>query len=244
MVGRDTCWCACVGCAFGGVCGGGGWGAAAHCGRRARVAVRWWWWWWWWWRWRSRRHGAERLCERVPVAPARAALQGIEVPRPRALVFNRMSDVMFETTNWQRFKAFVRKVRGRVRSAGLLARPAAARITPAVPMRSLAAAPDKHGVKRVGEHACCCSNCAGVAGAGVRRGRRRHGGERRRRRGDGGGGARLPVLAVTPLGTSGQRHRGGGGGGGRGRPPRHQRGGTTATHWRRWEGVRARARRF
>jgi hypothetical protein len=44
----------------------------------------------------------------VPLAPP--CLQGIELPPPRALVFNGMSDAMFEPGAWQRFKAFVRQV--------------------------------------------------------------------------------------------------------------------------------------
>jgi beta-amylase len=43
--------------------------------------------------------------------------QGIELPPPRALVFNRLSDSMFEPNNWQAFKAFVRQVRACARRA-------------------------------------------------------------------------------------------------------------------------------
>lgn len=44
--------------------------------------------------------------------------QGIDVPRAKTLVFNRMSDVMFEPTNWHHFKAFVKKVRQVQEEAG------------------------------------------------------------------------------------------------------------------------------
>lgn len=50
------------------------------------------------------------MCVRVSVCVV-VDKQGIEVPPVKCLVFNRMSDHMFEATNWQRFKTFVRKVR-------------------------------------------------------------------------------------------------------------------------------------